>query len=142
MKRKAIFIGVLAAVVGSLVFFQIRSNNAQDSSAQQGQVGPKKLADFMQMKLEYSKEILAGLALEDYERIAKNSQALSLMSLESGWNVLNTQDYLDQSRDFRSTSKVIQEAAKEKNIERATLGYVSMTVRCVECHSYLRKRDN
>jgi len=136
MKRKAIFLGVLAAVVGSLVFFQMRSNSAQES-----QVGPKKLGDFMQLKLEYSKEILAGLALEDYERVAKNSQALRLMSLESGWNVLSTQEYADQSRDFRASSKVIQEAAKEKNIERATLGYVSMTVRCVECHNYLRKRD-
>lgn len=136
MKRKAVFIGVLAAVVGSLVFFQMRNNTAQEN-----QVGPEKLSDFMQMKLEYSKEILAGLALEDYERVAKNSQALSLLSLESGWKVLNTEDYLEHSRDFRSSAKVIREAAKEKNIERATLGYVAMTVRCVECHKYLRKKD-
>lgn len=136
MKRKAVYIGVLAAIVGSLVFFQMSMNRAQDPD-----IEPKKLSDFMQLKLEYSKEILAGLALEDHEKVAKNAQALSLLSLESTWNVLNTKDYMEHSEDFRATAKVIQEAAKEKNIERATLGYVAMTVRCVECHRYLRKKD-
>jgi hypothetical protein len=107
--------------------------------AQDPDVPKAKLADFMQMKLEYSKEILAGLTMEDHERVAKNAQALRLLSLETNWNVLNTEAYLDHSRDFRSSTKVILEAAREKNVERATLGYVAMTVRCVECHSYLRK---
>lgn len=136
MKRKAVYTGVLAVLVGSLVLFQMNKNNAQDTAA-----GPPKISDFMQLKLEYSKEILAGLALEDHERVAKNAQALSLLSMESNWKVLNTEAYLEQSKDFRSTAKVIQEAAREKNIERATLGYVAMTVRCVECHGYLRSRN-
>ena len=97
------------------------------------------LKTFMQLKLDHSKSVLEGLALEDHEEIAKNAQALSLLSLESTWNVISTQEYLQHSKDFRRAIKQITEAAHEKNIDRATLGYVDLTIRCVECHKYLRE---
>ena len=94
---------------------------------------------FMQLKLDHSKSVLEGLALEDYDSIAKNAQALSLLSLESTWNVISTQEYLQHSQDFRRAVKKITEAAHEKNVDRATLGYVDLTLRCVECHKYVRQ---
>lgn len=99
----------------------------------------KPLRPFMQQKLDYSKEILEGLATEDFDQINKNAQALGLLSLESNWQTLNTMEYLEQSSDFRRSVKIITDAAKERNIDRAALGYVRLTVQCVECHSYLRK---
>lgn len=124
--------------------------SAQPAEAPQG-VGQAKdseppekdgLKPFMQRKLDHSKAILEGLALENYEQIAKNSQALSLLSLESTWNVISTQEYLQHSQDFRRAVKEITEAAHEKNIDKATLGYVDLTIRCVECHKYLRETRN
>lgn len=97
------------------------------------------LKPFMQRKLDHSKFILEGLATEDFDQIRKNAQALSLLSLESNWNVLNTQEYLQQSSDFRRSVRVITDAAKEENLDRAALGFVDLTVRCVECHNYLRR---
>jgi predicted transcriptional regulator len=44
-----------------------------------------------------------------------------------------------RSRDFRRAADLIAEAASKMDINRATLGYISMTVRCIECHSYIRK---
>ena len=98
------------------------------------------LRPVMQLKLDYSKEVLEGLALEDYEKIAKNAQKLGLLSLESGWQMLQTEEYVKQSLEFRRTANVITEAARENNLERAALGYVALTVRCIECHGYLRKQ--
>ncbi len=98
------------------------------------------LNKIMQLKLEYSKLILEGLALEDYNKITKNSQALSLLSLESGWKILQTEEYLRQSQEFRRAANAITEASRESNLDRAALGYVGLTIRCVECHSYLRKK--
>ena len=103
------------------------------------QTAPEKLKPFMQRKLDHAKGVLEGLALEDYEKIAKEAQALSLLSLEADWNVITTEEYLEQSSDFRRAVNVITEAAREKDVHRAALGYVNLTVRCVECHSYLRK---
>jgi len=63
-----------------------------------------------------------------------------LLSLESGWQILQTEEYVKQSLEFRRTANVISEAARDKNLERAALGYVALTVRCIECHGYLRKQ--
>lgn len=93
----------------------------------------------MQRKLDHAKRVLEGLAMEDFELIAREAQALSLLSLESNWNVLTTDEYIQQSSDFRRAVNVITQAAREKDVHRAALGYVDLTVRCVECHSYLRK---
>lgn len=97
------------------------------------------LHPLMQMKLDKSKLILEGLTLEQFDKIAKNARSLRLLSTESGWNVIQTEEYATQSRDFQRTCDLIAEAAEEKDISRATLGYVAMTVRCVECHAYMRK---
>ena len=97
------------------------------------------LHPLMQMKLEKSKTILEGLTLENFDKIGQNARSLRLLSTESGWNVIQTEEYATQSRDFQRTCDMIAEAAAEKDISRATLGYVAMTVRCVECHAYMRK---
>lgn len=98
-----------------------------------------KLSPLMQKKLEHSKLILEGLALEDFEKIGKNARSMKLLSMESGWNVIQTAEYQTQSRDFRRTCDQISEAAEKKDIGRAALGYVALTMRCVDCHSYMRK---
>lgn len=106
--------------------------------------GPKgsDLDSFMQMKLEHSKDILEGLATEDFEMIAKGAQALTALSLESAWNVYTTETYLQQSSDFRRSLQIVKDAAKEKNADRAALGYVNLTVQCLECHRTLRTKNS
>ena len=123
-----------------LIALAIATLSSQLSSADPPDEAPShRITPLMKMKLDRSKAILEGLTLEDFDAISKNAKALKLLSLESGWNVLQTPEYVTQSQEFRRTADMIAEAAEEKNISRATLGYVSMTVRCVECHSYMRK---
>jgi len=110
-----------------------------DKPAQKDETKPAKVMPLMQLKLEKSKKILEGLALEDYELIGKNARSLKLLSLEAGWKVIQTDEYATQSRDFRRTCDLIAKAAADKEIGRAALGYVALTVRCVECHAYMRQ---
>ena len=93
----------------------------------------------MRMKLERAKNVLEGLTMEDFEKVRSNAAALKVLSLESGWNLYQTTKYRKQSEDFRRSIDGIVESANDKDINRAALGYVSLTVRCVECHNYLRK---
>lgn len=93
----------------------------------------------MHAKLQKSKAIIEGLALEDFAKIGSNARSLKLLSIESGWNVIQTEEYRVQSNDFRRACETISEAAEEKDVHRATLGYVALTLRCVECHSYMRR---
>ena len=97
------------------------------------------VSPLMQMKLEKSKAILAGLAMEDFEKIGSNARSLKILSLASGWNVIQTEEYGVQSNDFRRVCETIADAAEKKDVHRATLGYVALTLRCVECHSYMRR---
>tara|TARA_R110002049_G_scaffold50370_3_gene143086 strand:+ start:127617 stop:128039 length:423 start_codon:yes stop_codon:yes gene_type:complete len=111
---------------------------AQPMTAEPPSAIDTKVKPLMQLKLDRAKNILEGLALEDYDQIASNARALRLLSLESGWNIYQTKEYMDQSRDFRQTTDLIAKAAENKDISRAALGYVTLTVRCVECHQYMR----
>jgi hypothetical protein len=122
-----------------VMFVPFCFENANSDPPPSKQRPPTKLSPLMRMKLENSKEILEGLALEDFDKIGKNARSMKLLSMESGWNVIQTKEYETQSRDFRRTCDLIAEAAAEKDVSRAALGYVAMTVRCVECHAYMRK---
>lgn len=107
---------------------------------QSGQSSKSELRTFMQLKLDHTKGIIEGLATEDFQRIAKDAQALNALSLQSSWNTHTTLEYLDHSGDFRRALNVITKAAREENLDRAALGYVSLTVQCIECHRYLRQK--
>ena len=99
---------------------------------------PNKVSKFMRAKLEHSQKILEGLATEDYESISKNAQDLSLLSLAASWQVLQTEDYQQHSREFRRAADALKDAAKKKNLDGAALAYVDVTLKCVNCHKYVR----
>jgi len=135
MKRILIFAIPVCAIALSMLRLH---GNPQEPG---GQTGKGQLKPFMQMKLDHAKGILEGIATEDFERIAKDTQALNALSLQSSWNVHTTIEYLDHSADFRRALNVITKAAREENLDRAALGYVNLTVQCIECHRYLRQKD-
>lgn len=97
-----------------------------------------KLQDFMELKLDHSQEVLRGVVLEDFELIAKHSQELSLLSQAASWRVFQTTEYLQHSSEFRRTADALTEAARQKNLDAAALRYVDLTLKCVNCHKYVR----
>lgn len=99
---------------------------------------PDDLKLFMRAKLTHSQKLLEGLATEDYNLLAKHAQELALLSQATNWNVMQTEDYLQHSIEFRRAANAITEAAKQKNLDGATLAYVDMTMKCVRCHKYVR----
>jgi cytochrome c556 len=96
------------------------------------------LRDFMRAKLKHSQKVLEGLVLSDYEMIIKGSQEMSLLSLASNWQVLQTPEYIEYSRKFRSATEALSAAAGKQNLDESTAAYNRLTVRCVECHKYVR----
>ena len=103
-----------------------------------GKQQEKPVEAFMHAKLAHSQSILEGLAVENYDQIAKSSQALTLLSEEAGWNVLQTAEYAHQSELFRRNTKALTEAARKHNLDGSTLAFVQVTLNCVECHKHVR----
>lgn len=132
MKRTTIAI-VVSLIIGAFLW-------SLESLAEPPQ--PKQdLKPVMVRKLGHAKALLEGLAKEDHAVISREAQALSLLSLESGWEVMVTKEYLKQSDGFRRALETIRNGAKAENLDRATIGYVDMTLRCVECHKYVRQQN-
>ncbi|MFT7643764.1 MAG: hypothetical protein ACI9G1_005530 [Pirellulaceae bacterium] len=98
-------------------------------------------AKFMQAKLTIAQTLLEGLALEDYDAIEKNAQRLSLLSLDSTWKVFQTPEYIRQSAEFRRTTDAITKSAEKKNLDGAALYYMEMTMKCIQCHKYVRSTE-
>jgi hypothetical protein len=94
--------------------------------------------EFMRDKLELSQRVLEGLATEDYGLIISKGTRLSAMSKEADWRVFENPDYDQQSLLFRRQVDSMVKAAKERNLDAATLAYVRMTMSCVDCHKLVR----
>lgn len=107
-------------------------------AAEPTDIPPEKISKYMRVKLVHSQKLLEALALEDYESLAKHSQDLKLLSQESIWNVLQTEQYILHSEDFRRRCDALTAAAKKKNLDGASLAFVELTLNCVQCHKYVR----
>ena len=98
-------------------------------------------SEFMRRKLEFSKNVLEGLALEQYPMIEKNAKALKVLSQAAEWEVPtipNATDYVALTSEFQRYADDLVKAAKQGNIDGATLAYVKLTMNCVQCHKYVR----
>ncbi|NIP85536.1 MAG: hypothetical protein GTO03_08215 [Planctomycetales bacterium] len=92
----------------------------------------------MQRKLVSAQNILAGLATENFEAIAKNARLLDELGKQR-WVQQETPAYRAQHLVFWFANDELIRLAEEKNIDGATLCYVQMTISCVNCHKVLRQ---
>ncbi len=99
---------------------------------------PGDLRAFMQLKLKSSQQVLEGIVMEDFDRVVKHGQQLSLLSQDTTWQVLQTPEYLQHSIEFRRAADALTEAARKKNVDGAALAYMDVTLKCVNCHKYVR----
>ena len=107
-----------------------------------GEQRPTSRAEFMRMKLEYSKKVLEGLTLENFDAISQNAKALKRLSEAAEWEVPtipNATDYVAFTSEFQRICDELIQKAKDKNIDGATLAYLRLTMNCVNCHKYVRE---
>ena len=111
--------------------------------AAQGQESrPRTRAEFMRMKLEYSKLVLEGLTMENYATIIKNAKALKKLSEAAEWEVPtipNAGEYIVFTSEFQRLADELVKKAEDKNMDGATLAYLRLTMNCVNCHKYVRQ---
>jgi hypothetical protein len=102
-----------------------------------GQDG-KGLRQFMRQKLEHSQRVLEGLTREDYAMVAKNATALKELSEDAQWRVSPNINYLRMSSEFQDLAVETATKAKDRNLDGATLAYLKLTMKCIECHKLVR----
>ncbi len=119
---------------------QAPGKQAKPDKAAPADQGPKpdNVAAFMQLKLTHAQKVLEGIALEDFDEIAKHSQAMGLLAQDENWRVYQTPEYREHSADFQRTAAKLTKAALDKNLDGAALAYLQLTMGCVNCHKYTR----
>lgn len=129
--RKPIILG-LAALALAATFLTARGQ----------QTRPRSRAEFMRLKLDYSKQVLEGLTMENYETIIKSARALKRLSEAAEWEVPtipNAGEYIVFTTEFQRLTDELVKKAREKNMDGATLAYLRLTMNCVNCHKYVRE---
>lgn len=108
---------------------------------QKATVEPDKVAAFMRAKLAHSQNVLEGLAVEDFDLIDRGANDLALASQASSWQVLQTADYARHSDEFRRSCNALRAAAKARNLDGAALAWMEVTMKCIQCHKYVRDAE-
>jgi hypothetical protein len=93
---------------------------------------------WMKKKLDYSQNILAGIATADFDKIAENAEAMRHLSNIEGFIRGRTPGYRTQLHFFEESADEILRQAKKDNVEGAALAFTQLTVSCVNCHKQLR----
>lgn len=149
VNRYSAMFAIVGFLLGATLLVDALQSRADDKAkddkakaAQEGQAAPtpKKVAmkAFMRKKLESSQSVLEGLALEDFDLIARGARQLQATSAAAEFMVVHDPIYTGHADEFRRIVDKLEKAAKEKRIDGATLAYVDMTMSCVECHKYVR----
>lgn len=104
-----------------------------------GDDGDKKTQSYwMKKKLEYSQNILSGLATEDFTAIRANATSMKALDVLEKYIHPRTNEYRMQLQTFQFANDELIRNAREKNIDGAALAYVQLTLSCVNCHKVLR----
>jgi hypothetical protein len=103
-----------------------------------GQPNDKAGSLWMKQKLAASQNILAGLTKADYVAIEKNAQSMIVVGYLEKWIRADTPGYQTMLRDFDYANKTLALAAREKNLDGATVAYLQLTLSCVNCHKIVR----
>jgi len=104
---------------------------AQDQPAQKSSI-------WMRQKVQASQAILTGLASADFQAIGQNAAAMSAMEQLEKWLRADSPGYRTQLRLFEFADRELIRAAREKNLDAATLAYNQLTISCVNCHKIVR----
>lgn len=96
---------------------------------------------WMQQKLKHSQKIFAGMVEGDLIAIEEAARHLQFINRLENFVRGQSKGYRTQLRQFQYANDEIVKGAKDKNLDRVTLGYSQLALSCVACHKQLRVGD-
>jgi len=94
---------------------------------------------WMKKKLDYSQNILGGIANADFDKIVENAEAMRTLSKVEGFVRGQTPGYRTQLHIFEESADEIIRQGKKDSVEGAALAFTQLTISCVNCHKRLRE---
>ena len=131
MSRLLTTVAIMAFISTTLAIYLARGDDGEAQALER--------SIWMKQKLVASQNILAGLTKGDYEAIEKNAQSMLVVGYLEKWIRADTPGYRQMMKNFEYANKALTLAAREKNLDGATIGYVQLTISCVQCHKLVRE---
>jgi hypothetical protein len=107
--------------------------------------GPSSLAQtarmkqVMRSKLDHSQRILEAVVTSNWQLLDRESREMALVVRDPAWSSLAMPEYVRHSEAFLRATDDLTAAAKLRDLESASLGFISLTTSCVSCHRYLAR---
>ncbi len=94
--------------------------------------------EVMRAKLDSSQKVLESIATENFATLNTHAQKLLALSQAAGWEARQSPEYKQHTAEFRRHAESLQKAARDQNVEAASLAWFQMTISCVNCHRHIR----
>ena len=96
-------------------------------------------SEAMKAKQKHAHAILDALTAGDADALRRNAEVMSLIAdMRVFVAAYNTDHYKFEAVTFKRAADGMLKAAKEKNMDAASLAYFDMTRTCVKCHAHFR----
>jgi len=122
-----------------LIFASIAGVSVARSDDKQPAAQEQPMSYWMKRKLEYSQNILSGIAKADFDAIEANAQSMRNLSKIEGFIRRQAPGYTTQLHVFEQSNDEIIHQARKHNVEGAALAFTQLTISCVNCHKQLRE---
>jgi hypothetical protein len=133
MRKLTTALGLFGLLAMPLVAGLTRAQVEKSATSQQTEPSV-----WMKQKLAASQNVLGGLTKGEYDTIAKNANSMLAIGYLEKWVRADIPEYRKLLKDFEFANKALVEAARDKNLDKATIAYVQLTFSCVDCHKIVR----
>ena len=98
-----------------------------------------RMKQVMRAKLDHSQRILEAVVTSNWQLLDQESRQMGMVVRDPAWQSLVMPEFIRHSEAFLRATQELTEAANARDLERASLGFVSLTTTCVNCHRYLAR---
>lgn len=100
---------------------------------------PARMKQVMRTKLDHSQRILEAVVTSNWQLLDRESRDMALVVRDPAWSSLAVPEYVRHTEAFLRATDDLIEAARLRDLEGASLGFMSLTTSCVSCHRYLAR---
>jgi hypothetical protein len=122
------------ALTLGLAVLLLAGAGASSSSAQTA-----RLNKVMRAKLDHAQRILEALVTSNWQQLERESREIARVAQDPAWTVLTMPQYMRHSQAFLRATDDLIEAARLRDLETSSLGFISLTTSCVSCHRYMAR---
>lgn len=127
------------AIFGLIMFFAVGFEATRGADV--GKDQEKAASVWMSKKLDYSKEILAGIAVADSARVKAAAGHIRTLNKVEAFVRSKNPAYREQLKAFQEANDEILRRAEADDFEGAATAFSQLTTSCIRCHKVLRDQS-